>query len=100
MTRAASSAGTHSTTMAKAPAASTARASSRMRSASRCTLKPPSRRTDCGVRPMCPITGMSADATAATAAALRTPPSNLTAWAPPSLTSRPALATACCGLTW
>ena len=45
------SAGTHSTTTANAPASWVARASSRILASSRCTRKPPKRRTDCGVMP-------------------------------------------------
>src|SRR5262249_50666085 len=65
----ASSTGTHSTTSANAPASSIARASSSSRASSRCTLNPPKRRTDCGVSPTCPITGMSAPTPAPPAAA-------------------------------
>ena len=67
---AARSSGMPSSTMANAPAASTASASSIRRSRwpgaeprrRPCTLWPPMRCTDCGVRPMWPITGMSTDA--------------------------------------
>ena len=105
---AARSSGMPSNTIAKAPAASTASASSINRSRWPApwpclrpwTLWPPMRCTDCGVRPMWPITGMSTEAMRAMVSATGSPPSSLTASAPPSLIRRPALVTASIGLTW
>ena len=81
----ASSAGTSSSTTAKAPASWTARASAmslRADSFERpCTRKPPSWLTACGVRPMWPMTGMPAVTMASMVRAERTPPSTLTACA-------------------
>ena len=56
--------------------------------------------TDCGVRPMWAITGMSTLVMASMVSAIGTPPSSLTAAASPSLMRRMLLSTACCGLTW
>src|SRR6266545_2485170 len=58
----AASDGTHSSTSEKHPASSSSRACEARRSASgsvrACTLIPPSRLTDWGVRPRCPISGV------------------------------------------
>src|SRR3989304_3268139 len=56
-----------------------------------CTLKPPRAWTDCGVRPMCAITGMSFSARRAISSRRFSPPSILTASAPASLLKRQAL---------
>ena len=50
--------------------------------------------TDCGVRPMWPMTGISASRMASTTGIRLRPPSSFTASAPPSRTKRPAWRTA------
>ena len=94
----ASGAGMASSTMEKQPAASRARASSISWRAAWAllpwTLKPPRLVAVCGVRPMCPCTGMPAATMAATVLAMVTPPSTLTASARPSLRIRTALSMA------
>ena len=105
---AASSRGMPSSTTLNAPAASTALASARRRSrppawlplCRPCTRWPPIRWKDCGVRPMWAITGMSTRVMASIVSAIVTPPSSLTAAAPPSFTSRTLLSIACGTLTW
>ena len=90
--------GTSSSTIAKAPASWTARASASSERA--CSLFLPWTRTRpialiaWGVSPMWPMTGIPALTIASIVRALRTPPSIFTAWAPPSRRNRPALATA------
>jgi hypothetical protein len=97
--RAATCAGTASSTIAKQPAASSASASS-------CSLiaasavrpwarKPPSLVADCGVSPTCPITPMFESAIACARESIRPAPSSFTTSAPPSFTRRIAFATAC-----
>ena len=85
ITRATAS-GTHSSTIAKQPASASAHASSASALAASsslpCTLKPPSAWIDCGVRPMWPITGISASRIACTASSRLRPPSSFTAPAP------------------
>ena len=105
---AASSRGMPSSTTLNAPAASTALASARRRSrppawlplCRPCTRWPPIRWKDCGVRPMWAITGMSTRVMASIVSAIVTPPSSLTAAAPPSFTSRTLLSIAWGTLTW
>ena len=90
--------GTHSNTTAKAPAFSIAKASSISFLAASSplpwTLNPPNALTDCGVNPICPITGIDAFTIASILSQTSIPPSNLTACARPSLISLPALTTA------
>ena len=96
--------GTSSSTTAKAPASWTASASARSERA--WSLLLPWTRTRpialmaWGVSPMWPITGMPARTSASMIRALRTPPSTLTAWTPPSRRNRPALATASSGVAY
>ena len=96
--------GTASSTIEKQPAASSARASSTRRRACSAVrpwaLNPPSAVADCGVRPMCPITGMPAPTIAATRESDGPAPSSLTASAPASLTNRIAFVTASASETW
>ena len=72
--------------MPKHPAALRAlAASSRAPAASAllaCTRYPPMARTDWGVRPRWPMTGISARMMASTTGSRARPPSSLTAWAP------------------
>lgn len=56
--------------------------------------------TDCGVRPMCAITGMPASTSSRICSYDRSPPSSLTAPAPASLISRVADRSACTGPSW
>ncbi|CNW26609.1 Uncharacterised protein [Mycobacterium tuberculosis] len=96
----ANSAGTISITTANAPASATAIASAMVCSAASprpCTRKPPKVLTLCGVKPMCAITGMPAAVRQAICSATRSPPSSLTACAPPSLRNRVAAANAAVG---
>ena len=96
----AASAETISSTTAKHPASCTARASRRSCAAASprpWIRKPPRACSDCGVKPMCPITGMPARTTAATCPARASPASSFTAWAPVSRITRTALRTACSG---
>ena len=101
---AASASGTHSSTIAKQPASASACASSRIWRADSVsrpwTLKPPSLRYDWGVRPTCPITGMSAARIASTAGRILRPPSTLIAAHPASARKRPAFSTARAGSAW
>ena len=98
--RAATGAGTASSTIEKQPAASSASASSYSCTAFAalrpCALKPPSIVAVCGVRPMWPITGMPADVSARTRESIGPAPSSLTASAAASLTKRIAVSSACC----
>ena len=97
--RAATAAGTASSTSAKHPASCRASASSYSFSAASAVRpwarKPPSFVADCGVSPMCAITPMFDSAIARTRETIRPAPSSLTQSAPPSLSIRIALATAC-----
>src|SRR6266849_6705400 len=61
---------------------------------------PPNVLTDCGVRPMCPITGISASTNRAIKSMRRSPPSILTASAPASFTKRTACRTPSIGSSW
>jgi len=96
---AASCSGTSSSTIEKAPASWMATASWRTpRAASRdlpwtLTL-PPMPCCDCGVQPMWPWTGTPDFTSASTIRAVRTPPSTLTACAPPSCMNLPAFSVA------
>ena len=91
-------AGTHSKTIANAPAFSMAMADSinsfAASSSFPCTLNPPKALTDCGVRPICPITGIDAFTIASILSHTSKPPSNFTACALPSFISLPAFTTA------
>ena len=93
-----------SSTTANAPASCTARASSSTRCAPSserpCTRWPPIRWIACGVSPTWPITGISAVTMRSIVAAIATPPSSFTAWAPPSFTQRTALRSASSGEIW
>ena len=97
-------AGTASSTIAKQPAASSASASSTSccaRSArAALRLEAAEHVAVCGVRPTWPITGMPASTIARARETDVPPPSSLTASAPPSLTRRTALLTACSSETW
>ena len=97
-TRAASSAGMASRTTAKAPASSTAWASSKsLRAESAvlpCTLKPPSALMPWGVSPMWAHTGIWQSTMARMRSATSTPPSSFTALARASFMRRPAFTTA------
>ena len=100
----ATSAGMDSNTIAKTPAASSARASAISFSASRssvaCRRYPPNWCTDCGSRPRWPITGMPISTSRWATSSIAAPPSILTAAAPPSWIRRPALRTASLTPTW
>ena len=90
---AARSLGNSSKTIENAPASSTALASWITRfwsSPLPCTLYPPNACNDCGVKPTCPMTGMSALTIASMMCRDLIPPSNLTACARPSCMSRAA----------
>ena len=103
VTRAASSAGTASSTTENAPAACIALASCSRRSPSSprpWTRYPPKALTDCGVRPRWAMTGMPAATRSSTCRSTRWPPSSLTAWAPASLRNLAALASAISGEPW
>jgi hypothetical protein len=63
-------------------------------------LNPPSALTDWGVRPMWPITGISACRSASIMGIRTAPPSSFTAWQPASTMKRAALCTASCGVVW
>ena len=99
----ASSSAMASSTMAKAPASATARASSSMAAHSSRTrpwvLKPPSTLIDCGVKPMCAITGMPRSVRKRMVSAMRRPPSILTAPQPVSFMTCAALRKATDGLS-
>ncbi|MPM45323.1 hypothetical protein SDC9_92009 [bioreactor metagenome] len=94
----ASLSGIHSSVMAKTPAFSNNLASSNnlfaLCSSLPCTLNPPKAFTDCGVNPICPITGICASTMAFIVSVKRAPPSIFTASAPPSLIILPAFRTA------
>ena len=95
---AASSCGTSSITIADAPASCRAIASSR--SAAAASGRRPFARgllsfsDDCGVKPICPITGTPLRTSAATTGATVTPPSSFTAPAPASRINRAAFSAA------
>ena len=97
------SSGTPSSTIAKQPACWSALASSTSASAASClrpcTLNPPMALTDCGVRPMWPITGISASTRASIIGRRLRPPSSFTAWAPARI-SWAALRTVSSTDTW
>ena len=77
-----------SSTTAKAPASATIRASSscsaQLSSSRPWVLKPPITWLDCGVRPVCAITGMPRSVRKWIVSAIRLPPSSLTAPQPVS----------------
>eukprot|EP00968_Pinguiococcus_pyrenoidosus_P028839 scaffold8138_cov277-Pinguiococcus_pyrenoidosus.AAC.4 len=94
----ATGAGTHSSTMAKAPASCMRRASS---SSSRaffavrpCARKPPMTLMACGVRPTCAMTAMPPSTIFLKVSARLFPPSIFTASMPPSLMKRYAFLSA------
>ena len=97
-------AGTHSKTIANAPASSTAFASSMSFFAPSSlfpwTLKPPKTFTDWGVSPICAITGIEAAVIALICGQTEAPPSSFTAWHLPSFISLPALYIASSTETW
>jgi hypothetical protein len=84
-----------SITMAKAPAAATALASSTMLAASfsprPSERKPPAVFTDCGSRPTWPSTGMPRSTRKRIVSAISTPPSSLTPEQPTSFITRAEL---------
>ena len=47
--------------------------------------------SDCGVKPMCAITGMPPRVSSSICGAISTPPSSFTQWAPPSFMNRTAV---------
>ena len=104
VTIAANFAGTHSSTIAKAPASCKDCASSIKSLAAfsvlPCTLWPPKAFTDCGVIPKWPQTGIPEKTILFTVAATALPPSSFTALALPSFKRRPALIKACSAFTW
>jgi len=97
--RAATGAGTASRTSEKQPASWSASASSNSCTAFDAVrpwaLKPPSMVAVCGVRPMCPMTGMPTPVSACTRESIEPAPSSLTASALASFTKRIAFSSAC-----
>ena len=95
--------GTHSSTMEKTPAASSAFASATSFAAPSgvppCILKPPKLEADCGVRPMWPMTGMPTSTMRRMVSAMAAPPSSLTQSQFVSMRMRQALRMACSGLS-